>query len=103
MPGGRQLPLLGRPPFRFPVFCRRENGGNPMNKPIHLTTPLSAEEVRKLKVNDIVTLTGTIYTARDMAHLKLRELKESGKPLPEPLEGSVIFHAGPVVKKADGG
>ena len=74
-----------------------------MNKPIHLTTPLSAKEVRKLKVNDIVTLTGTIFTARDMAHLKLRELKESGKALPEALEGSVIFHAGPVVKKTEGG
>lgn len=74
-----------------------------MNKPIHLTTPLSAESVRKLKVNDLVTLTGTIYTARDMAHLRLRELKEGGKPLPEALEGSVIFHAGPVVKKTDGG
>jgi len=73
-----------------------------MSKPIHLTTPLSAESVRKLKVNDIVILTGTIYTARDMAHLKLRELKESGKPMPEALEGSVIFHAGPVVKKVDG-
>jgi fumarate hydratase subunit beta/L(+)-tartrate dehydratase beta subunit len=74
-----------------------------MNKPIHLTTPLSAESVRKLKVNDLVTLTGTIYTARDMAHLRLRELEEGGKPLPEALEGSVIFHAGPVVKKTDGG
>jgi len=74
-----------------------------MNKPIHLTTPLSSDGVRKLRVNDIVTLTGTIYTARDMAHLRLRELKENGKPLPEALEGSVIFHAGPVVKKTDGG
>jgi len=74
-----------------------------MSQPIHLTTPLSGESVRRLKVNDIVTLTGIIYTARDMAHLKLRELQESGKPLPEALEGSVIFHAGPVVKKADGG
>jgi tartrate dehydratase beta subunit/fumarate hydratase class I family protein len=44
-----------------------------MNKPIHFTTPLSTESVRKLRVNDIVTLTGTIYTARDMAHLRLRE------------------------------
>ena len=73
-----------------------------MNKPIHLTTPLSAESVRKLKVNDIVTLTGTIYTARDMAHLKLKDLKGSRKPLPEEFDGSVIFHAGPVVKKTDG-
>jgi tartrate/fumarate subfamily iron-sulfur-dependent hydro-lyase beta chain len=74
-----------------------------MNQPIQLTTPLSADSVRKLRVNDIVTLTGTIYTARDMAHLRLRDLQESGKPLPEVLEGSVIFHAGPVVKKTDGG
>jgi len=74
-----------------------------MNKPIHLTTPLSSESVRKLKVNDLVTLTGTIYTARDMAHLKLKDLKGSGKLLPEGFEGSVIFHAGPVVKKTDGG
>jgi tartrate/fumarate subfamily iron-sulfur-dependent hydro-lyase beta chain len=74
-----------------------------MSQPIHLTTPLSGDGIRRLKVNDIVTLTGIIYTARDMAHLKLRELQESGKPLPEALEGSVIFHAGPVVKKTDGG
>jgi tartrate/fumarate subfamily iron-sulfur-dependent hydro-lyase beta chain len=74
-----------------------------MNEAIHLTTPLSAESVRKLGVNDIVNLTGIIYTARDMAHLRLRELQESGKPLPEVLEGAVIFHAGPVVKKSSSG
>jgi tartrate/fumarate subfamily iron-sulfur-dependent hydro-lyase beta chain len=74
-----------------------------MNEAIHLTTPLSAESVRKLGVNDIVNLTGIIYTARDMAHLRLRELQESGKPLPEALEGAVIFHAGPVVKKSSSG
>ena len=74
-----------------------------MNEAIHLTTPLSADSVRKLGVNDIVNLTGIIYTARDMAHLRLRELQESGKPLPEALEGAVIFHAGPVVKKSSSG
>jgi tartrate/fumarate subfamily iron-sulfur-dependent hydro-lyase beta chain len=74
-----------------------------MNEAIHLTTPLSTESVRKLGVNDIVNLTGIIYTARDMAHLRLRELQESGKPLPEALEGAVIFHAGPVVKKSSSG
>jgi fumarate hydratase subunit beta/L(+)-tartrate dehydratase beta subunit len=74
-----------------------------MNESIHLTTPLSAESVRKLRLNDIVNLTGIIYTARDMAHLRLRELQESGKPLPEALEGAVIFHAGPVVKKSSSG
>ncbi len=74
-----------------------------MSDAIHLTTPLSAESVRKLRINDIVNLTGIIYTARDMAHLRLRELQESGKPLPEALEGAVIFHAGPVVRKSSSG
>ncbi len=72
-----------------------------MKEAIHMTTPLSAESARKLRVNDIVVLTGTIYTARDMAHLKLKELAAAGKPLPEALEGSVIFHAGPVVQKKE--
>ena len=74
-----------------------------MNKPIHLTTPLSTESVRKLKVQDIVTLTGTIFTARDMAHLKLKDFDAMGKPLPEVFAGSVFFHAGPVVKRTDSG
>jgi len=74
-----------------------------MSQPIHLTTPLSGDRVRRLRVNDIVSLTGTVFTARDMAHLKLRELKENGRPMPEDLEGSVIFHAGPVVKKREDG
>jgi fumarate hydratase subunit beta/L(+)-tartrate dehydratase beta subunit len=74
-----------------------------MKRLIHLSTPLGPESTRKLKVHDIVTLTGTIYTARDMAHLKLKELKASGKPMPEAFAGGVIFHAGPVVKKADRG
>lgn len=74
-----------------------------MNKPIHLTTPLSTESVRKLKVQDIVILTGTIFTARDMAHLKLKDFEGMGKPLPEVFAGSVIFHAGPVVKRTESG
>jgi len=73
-----------------------------MTEPIRLVTPLSTEAVRKLRVHDIVTLTGTVYTGRDMAHLKINELKEKGETLPEIFEGGVIFHAGPVVKKTNG-
>jgi tartrate/fumarate subfamily iron-sulfur-dependent hydro-lyase beta chain len=73
-----------------------------MSQEIHLTTPLAEEAVRKLGVNDLVTLNGTVYTARDMAHLRLRELREKGEPLPEDFAGSVVFHAGPVARKTDG-
>ena len=33
-----------------------------------LKTPISVEEIRKLKVNDIVYITGIMVTARDAAH-----------------------------------
>lgn len=74
-----------------------------MIRPTDLSIPLTEESIRRLKVHDVVTLTGTIYTARDLAHLKLVELKRNAKPLPEVFEGGVIFHAGPAVKKTAGG
>jgi fumarate hydratase subunit beta/L(+)-tartrate dehydratase beta subunit len=64
-----------------------------------LTIPLKTEEVRSLKIGDIVTLSGTIFTARDMAHLRLKELFENKKELPKDFNGAVIFHAGPVALK----
>ncbi|NWF53232.1 MAG: fumarate hydratase C-terminal domain-containing protein [Syntrophaceae bacterium] len=72
-----------------------------MSRTVQLSTPLTEEAVRKLRVNDVVTLSGTVYTARDMAHLKLRELQEKGEKLPENFGGSVVFHAGPVARKTD--
>jgi len=64
-------------------------------------TPISEEDVRKLKVNDVLYLTGTIVTARDAAHKKALEQFNQGKPLPINLEGLAVFHCGPIVKKED--
>jgi fumarate hydratase subunit beta len=61
--------------------------------------PISEEDVRKLKVNDVLYVTGTIVTARDAAHKKALELFKQGKQLPLNLEGSAVFHCGPIVKK----
>lgn len=58
----------------------------------HLKTPLSAEDVDKLKVGDIVFLSGTIYTARDKAHLMMRNL---GSPVS--MQGAAIYHCGPII------
>ncbi len=65
----------------------------------HLTTPLSDEDVSKLKAGDIVYLSGTIYTARDAAHKRLVDLIEAGKELPFDLKGSVIYFVGPTPPK----
>lgn len=61
----------------------------------HLTTPLDEEAVRSLHAGDHVLLSGVVYTARDAAHLRMMELIKAGKPLPLPLEGQVIYYAGP--------
>jgi len=61
-----------------------------------LTMPLPEENIRALKIGDVVYLTGHIYTARDMAHLKIRELLDAGLPLPKDFHGAAVFHAGPV-------
>ncbi len=60
-----------------------------------LTTPLSDDDVKKLKAGDTVKLTGTIYTARDAAHARLVDLLDEGKELPIPLEGQIIYYVGP--------
>ena len=62
---------------------------------IHLTTPLSEESVRSLHAGDRVLLSGTVYTARDAAHLRMLDCLREGRPLPLPLEGQVIYYAGP--------
>lgn len=64
-----------------------------------LTTPISEEHVRKLKVNDVVYITGTIVTARDQAHKRALQFHKEGKQLPINLEGLAVFHCGPIVKK----
>ena len=60
-----------------------------------LTTPLSREDVLSLRAGDQVLLSGVVYTARDAAHLRLVEAMERGEALPLPLEGQVIYYAGP--------
>jgi len=62
-------------------------------------TPILEEEIRKLKVNDVLYVTGTIVTARDQAHGRALEYFKQGKPLPINLEGLAVFHCGPVVSK----
>ena len=65
----------------------------------NLRTPVSEDEVRKLVVNDTIYLTGTIVTARDIAHKRALDFHKKGKQLPINLDGLAIFHCGPIVKK----
>jgi len=60
-----------------------------------LTTPLQEADVMSLHAGDQVLLSGVVYTARDAAHLRLVQAMERGEELPLPLQGQVIYYAGP--------
>ncbi len=60
-----------------------------------LKPPLSEADVRLLKAGDEVSITGVIYTARDMAHKRLCHSIEAKEVLPFELEGAVIYFVGP--------
>ena len=67
----------------------------------HLKTPIKEEDIRKLRVGDIIYIDGIIVTARDEAHKKALEIHEQGKELPMDFKGLGLYHCGPIVKKID--
>jgi fumarate hydratase subunit beta len=64
-----------------------------------ITTPLSDEVVKSLKIGEKVSISGVIYTARDAAHKRLVELIEEGKELPFDPAGQIIYYVGPAPAK----
>jgi fumarate hydratase subunit beta len=69
----------------------------------HLQTPLKREDIEKLNAGDVIYISGEILTARDEAHARILEMKEKGKELPFYLEGSVIYHCGPLMQQTEKG
>jgi len=66
-----------------------------------LKLPADEKTIRALKVGDFVELSGRMITGRDSAHKWLVEAhREEVAPY---LEGSVIYHCGPVVAKTEDG
>mgnify|MGYP000919913450 CR=1 FL=1 len=60
-----------------------------------LTTPISAEDLKGIKIGDIIYLNGSMTTCRDVAH---RRLVEEGRELPVDVRNNAIFHAGPIIR-----
>jgi fumarate hydratase class I len=89
---------LYRDPDR-PVERLAQAEGFPLTgREVVLTTPLTEEQVRALKVGDVVLLNGEMYTGRDAVHTYLVK-----NPPPVDLRGAVLYHCGPVMLKQDEG
>ena len=62
---------------------------------MEITTPFTEETIKSLKAGDTITLTGTIYTARDAAHARMLNSLQAGEPSPFDYTGQAVFYAGP--------
>jgi len=62
-----------------------------------LKTPVSEEEIRALKVGDLVIIDGTMFTGRDAVHKYLHEGGEL-----DVIRNSIIYHCGPVILEENG-
>ncbi len=64
---------------------------------IDLNRPMSEvrAELSKYPVKMRLSLSGTLVVARDIAHAKLKELLDAGKPLPQYMKDHPVYYAGP--------
>ena len=82
-----------------PVAAMADQAGfQRTGREVALRTPLTEEQVRALKVGDIVLISGRVNTGRDAVHAHLMKHDP-----PTDLRDSVLYHCGPVVlKEGDG-
>ena len=60
-----------------------------------LVTPVSAEDLKDIKIGDIIYLSGSLTTCRDVAH---RRVVEEGREIPVDVRNNAILHAGPIIR-----
>lgn len=68
---------------------------------IKIETPFTNEDVMTLKAGDQVLISGTLYTGRDAAHMRIVKALEQDEKIPFELEGQVIYYVGPAPAKPD--
>jgi fumarate hydratase class I len=85
---------LYRDPAVPAVAMADQSGFQRTGREISLRTPLTEQQVRELKVGDVVLLSGRAYTGRDAVH---HHLMKHAPPVD--LQGAALYHCGPVVSK----
>jgi fumarate hydratase class I len=78
-----------------PVMAMADQAGfQRTGREISLQAPLTEEQMRSLKVGDVVLVSGRVFTGRDQVHAYLMKHEP-----PVDMRGSVLYHCGPVVAK----
>ncbi|MDZ7604604.1 MAG: FumA C-terminus/TtdB family hydratase beta subunit [Cyclobacteriaceae bacterium] len=70
-----------------------------MEKPveINLNQPMDKilKELSKYPIKTRLSLNGTLIVARDIAHARIKQMIDSGKPMPEYFKNHPVYYAGP--------
>ncbi len=90
------LEELERDPAKFMPHVDEASLGGDVVK-IDLTRPMNEilATLTKYPIRTRLSLTGPLIVARDLAHAKLRELLDQGKPLPDYFKNHPVYYAGP--------
>ncbi len=67
-----------------------------------LQSPLDEKTVRSLKLGEIVYINGPVITGRDEMHIRAIEKARKGEAVPDGIEGSVLYHCGPIMTEIEG-
>ena len=87
---------LERDPARFmPEVLDEHLDDNVVAIDLHQPMAEILKELSKYPIKTRVSLTGTLVVARDLAHAKIKELLDAGKPMPEYLKKYAVYYAGP--------
>jgi len=89
---------LYRDPANPVIHMADQAGFQRTGREVALESPLTEEQVRSLKVGDVVLVSGRAYTGRDAVHAYLMKHDP-----PVDMNGAVLYHCGPVVVKEAGG
>lgn len=88
-PGGGEVPIVESDDAEADTSSGRE---------IVLRTPITEDQIRSLRVGDVVIIEGEMHTGRDALHKYLMD-----HDAPVDLNGAVIYHCGPVMLKDEEG
>jgi fumarate hydratase class I len=95
-PEGAFIEVLERDPARFLPEPSAEKLGDEVVQ-VDLNRPMSEirEMLSKYPVKTRLSLNGSMIVARDLAHAKIKELLDSGQPMPQYMRNHAVYYAGP--------